>query len=115
MKRKPWYIWFSLPAFLILAVDSMWKVLYAKKNTLNPLKMNYDLDLWLNVIRQLFFNMIIIIMVPMILVLYLFGYLGSIVPDLLQILEFVQLLILYILGVCAAYRQEMFRRKNVAK
>ncbi len=115
MKQKPWYIWFSIPAFLILAVETMWKVLYSEKNPLKPLKANYDLNLWLKVIGQLFLNMIIIIIVPMILVLYLFEYLGNIAPDLLQTLKFVQLLILYVLGVCAAYRQEMWRRKNISK
>lgn len=115
MKQKPWYIWFSIPAFLMLAVDTMWKVLYSIKNPLRPLKTNYDLNLWLKVIGQLFFNMTILIIVPMILVLHFFEYLASIAPDLLQTLEFMQLLILYVFGVCAAYRQEMWRRKNISK
>ncbi len=114
MKQKPWYIWFSVPAFLILTTDTMWKVLYSKKNPLKTLKTTYDLDLWLKLMGQMFINMVIII-VPMILVLNLFGYFGSIVPDLLLILEFVQLVILYVLGVCAAYRQEVWRRKNISK
>ena len=115
MNKRPWCIWFSLLAFAILCADTMWRALYYKKMPFEPLKTNSGVNLWLRVIGEIFFNAGIVIMVPMILLLNLFGYLGNRVPELIRLLQVVQLLILYVLGVYAAYRLIVWRRANISQ
>ena len=109
MKKQPWYIWFSIPAFGFLFLDTAIRVCFREKKDTTDI-------MWLRALGNIMGLTIVVIALPMTLVgqlaLLVESHFGrdSFFATAVRIILWISL---YFLGVYATYRHELWRRKNI--
>ena len=110
--KKPWYIWLSFLGFMILWGQTA--RLFRNTKSLNPFKFSeeYNLNLW----RKACGNMLklsFMVMLPLAVLLFIAERVGYTNHGLAVFLNVMQLIVLYVLGVYAAYKHHLWRIKNL--
>ncbi len=106
MKRKPWYIWFSIFAFVILWAttegdfESTWKD-------------KHKFNLWLKALGNGIKLMILFFIFPIAIFPIAFEHLTPLFPQLIPAREYIEIGILYFVGVYITYRLAFWRAKNM--
>jgi len=111
-KKKPWYVWLSVFAFVYLASDTSTRVLYYEKK--NKIKVVDSTSLWFATFGHLFYLWIVFIIIP--------GFFSSILINqadiyfgkpISLIINIIALIILYLLGVHVTDKHFIWREKNI--
>ena len=113
MKKKPGYIWLSIPAFMILVANSNYRISkYTRKNKISKFD---DRSAWTRFVTHMWGQMFVRLLLPTIFVMILFhlnetrwGILGT------TNAEMVQFICVYLLGVYIAYKHVQWREKNIS-
>ena len=63
MNKKPWYIWLSILAFIVLWGDTVRKILFTRKNPLTLANDTKGFNLWLSALGQMFISIVGLIIV----------------------------------------------------
>jgi|GEM_PF-4083335 len=113
MSKNTWYIWISLPAFFILWMNSLIKILSANKKVIDYINKPDTVNLWFSFMGQTFVSIVALFMFPVIIMGVFFGIITQQFPNIEFILEIGQLIILYLLGVYIAYKHVLWRKKNI--
>jgi len=111
MKKKPWYIWLSFPAFMFLAGDSQHRISkYAKKNK-NFSRLDNQASLTGNILGLVFLRLLL----PASVLLYVY-HLNETRWEVLGTTsaEVIQFICIYVLGVHIAYKHVQWREKHIA-
>jgi len=58
MNKKPWYIWLSILAFIVLWGDTVRKILFTRKNPLTLANDTKGFNLWLSALGQMFISIV---------------------------------------------------------
>jgi len=105
--KKPWYIWLSLLAFLILWGDTGRRI--------KAREFNQDFDLWMSACGNFFKLSLFYTIVPFILFSVLVRILGEAFNDPIvsNITISLFLIALYFLGVFITYRHSVWREENI--
>lgn len=111
LKKRPWYIWFSILAGLILIIDSSWRILFSSKEQYEQKYMKSVLVINSNGQMLLF---TIRIMIPLILLTILYELLGENNIELRLLVSFMQIPVAYFSGVYATYKFSEWRQKHLA-
>ena len=107
---KPWYIWFSLVAFVILWGDTARRIKVMKGGYWD------NFDLWLRACGMSFKLWVLHLFVPLAVLASLANYLLRDVPEESLVPEIVMLMILlviYFLNVYSTYKLVLWRNKNI--
>ena len=115
MKKGPWYIWLSIPAFMLLPFfDTSRRVLsHERKNKISKLDKE---SVWFKLTGHLLGTWLVFVMLPAFLLGHLFyqiaGYFeaGSLLAGIFGNLLWA---VLYFAGVYATYRHVLWREKNI--
>jgi len=112
MKRKPWYIWLSLPAFVLLILDTGRRsVSYERKNKISVLD---GKSVWFIFVGNAFALIFLLFIVPSFLFTTLFRlnetYWGIIGTTGAEVIDFIRV---YLCGVYATYRHVQWRDKHM--
>ena len=109
MKKRPWFIWLSIPALALLAFgDTARRIFFTKKER--------EDGKWIRFWRHIMGLWIGVVLLPMFIFLTLSNQIGghfetgSFGARILQILYYV---VLYFAGVYAAYRHALWREENL--
>lgn len=110
--KKPWYIWLSFPGFMFLWGRTA--LLFHNTRYLNPFKFteDYNFNLWIRACGNMF-KLSFMVILPMIGLTFLVERLNESNHILGTIINVVQLVILYFLGVYAAYKHYLWRLENL--
>jgi len=114
MKKRPWYIWFSLPAFIALWGDTIRRIMVVPKGSLNIANDSKRLSLWARAIGHMFSSMLILTL-PLLAISLLFELIVGKIPELQLILVAIFFTVFYLIGVFVAYRFVIWREKNLPK
>lgn len=112
MSKKPWYIWLSIWAFPVLCFITVAQIVFGSKKVL-IINEGHRINLWLRAILQFFFIGLVYIMLPMLLLTILSVILSGLYPILATITNGIQLSAIYLLGVYATYKFDLWRKSNL--
>jgi len=108
MNKKPWYIWFSIFAFIVLWADMARRVKLSPKNS----------GLWSRASLNTIKYFLVYAIAPMVVTLYLLYFtVGRNLSEdsaALELVYAVVLVVLYLGGICAAYKLSVWRKTNLA-
>jgi hypothetical protein len=115
MSKKPWYIWLSIPAFMLLTWDTS-KRIHAPPFH-NPFTLMRDSERFLLQIKSSL-NVIVLwaclVMLPMVSFILYDALLSNKYPQLSSMVGAVLFVSLYLLGVYATYKHVIWREKNIS-
>ena len=114
MKSKPWFVWFSVLAFIAIWADTSRKILHSKNKFFDFANDSMRLNIWFSALWNAFSSLLGLI-ISVILLGVVFSYLSLAFPFITKALVVVLNLTLYLLGVFITYRHIEWRKKNLVK
>ena len=110
--KKPWYIWLSLPAFMILWGDTVRRLMTSKNKDI--IGKGLVFNMWLKALGNMFAIVICCLMLPMLLFAVLLNATAS-NGIVYVVVSYSALICLYFLGVYATYRHAFWRENNISQ
>ena len=111
VKKKPWYIWLSIPAFILLWGDSSRRIMFGKPyyNINDGHKINLGARFWGNT----FILWVGHLMILLPIFAMLMSRINRAAPSLSLITEWTTFILAYLLGVYITYKHAIWREKNI--
>ena len=109
--RKPWFIWLSILAFTFLWWDTTRLLVFTKSKNEDK---GSKFELWIRAIGNFTAITVCYIMLPMLLLVIAIDLSGNYSNLLGTIVNAIALICLYFLGVYAAYKHSLWRRKKIS-
>jgi hypothetical protein len=114
VKNTKWYIWLSIPAFVLLWGDTSKRIIRSqRKFSLDIPNDSKKTNLWISALGNIFKLAILDLLIPGFGFAVLIDWSANFNPVLSVVFNFVALLSLYLLGVYTTYAHVQWREKNI--